>query len=154
MDILTLVDRLEALVNGGWRIPFTAKTVVDENAFFDLIDQMRVSIPQEVKRANDLLQDRERILTTAAQEAERIIEEAHEKAACLVDEHEIVSAARAEAESIRAEARRQAEDICKGADEYAIGILSQLETELSSLLKTTSNGLEQLRRRRMPSSSE
>ncbi|MGQ9492372.1 MAG: ATP synthase F0 subunit B [Anaerolineae bacterium] len=154
MDILTLIDRLEALVNGGWRIPFTAKTVVDENAFFDLIDQMRVSIPQEMKRANDLLQDRERVLATAAQEAERIIEEAHEKAARLVDEHEIVSTARAEAESIKAEARRQADEICKGADEYAIGVLSQLETELSSLLRTTSNGLEQLRKGRMQSSPE
>lgn len=154
MDILTLIDRLEALVNGGWRIPFTAKTVVDENAFFDLIDQMRVSIPQEMKRANDLLQDRERVLATAAQEAERIIEEAHEKVARLVDEHEIVSTARAEAESIKAEARRQADEICKGADEYAIGVLSQLETELSSLLRTTSNGLEQLRKGRMQSSPE
>ncbi|MGB9880504.1 MAG: ATP synthase F0 subunit B, partial [Anaerolineae bacterium] len=116
MDILTLIDRLENLVNEGWRIPFTAKTIVDENAFFDLIDQMRVSIPQEIKRANDLLQERERVLATAAQEAERIVEEAREKAARLVDEHEIVAAARAEAESIKAEARREAEDICRGAD--------------------------------------
>lgn len=148
MDILTLIDRLETLVNEGWRIPFTAKTVVDENAFFDLIDQMRVSIPQEVKRANELLQEREKVLAAAAQEAERIVEEAREKAARLVDEHEIMAAARAEAESIKAEARRQAEDICKGADEYAMGILTQLESELSALLKTTSNGLEQLRRGR------
>lgn len=154
MDILTLIDRLETLVNEGWRIPFTAKTVVDENAFFDLIDQMRVSIPQEVKRANELLQEREKVLAAAAQEAERIIEEAREKAARLVDEHEIMAAARAEAESIKAEARRQAEDICKGADEYAMGILTQLESELSTLLKTTSNGLEQLRRGRVQPLSE
>lgn len=154
MDILTLIDQLEALVNEGWRIPFTAKTVVDENAFFDLIDQMRVSIPQEVKRANDLLQEREKVLAQAAQEAERIIEEAREKAARLVDEHEIVAAARAEAESIKAEARRKAEDICKGADEYAMSILTQLESELSALLKTTTNGLEQLRRGRVQPPSE
>jgi vacuolar-type H+-ATPase subunit H len=154
MDILTLIDRLETLVNEGWRIPFTAKTVVDENAFFDLIDQMRVSIPQEIKRANDLLQERDRVLATAAQEAERIIEEARERAARLVDEHEIVAAARAEAESIKAEAQREAEDICKGADEYAMGVLTQLESELSSLLKTTSNGIEQLRRGRVQPPSE
>jgi len=148
IDILELVDRLEAIVNGGWRIPFTAKTVIDEDAFFDIIDQMRVSIPQEIKEAQDLLQDRERILATATKNAEQIVEEAREKAERLLDEHKIVAAARAEAENIKAQARREAEEVRKGADDYAIGILSELESRLASLLRTTSNGLAALKRKR------
>ena len=84
MDILELVDRLESLVNEGWRVPLCAKTAIDESAFFDIIDQMRVSIPQEVKRASELLQDRDSILATATKSAEHVVEEGRERAAVLL----------------------------------------------------------------------
>jgi cell division septum initiation protein DivIVA len=146
IEILALVDRLEKLVNDGWRVPLSAKTVIDENAFFELMDQMRVSIPQEVKRANELLQEREKVLASASEEAEQIIEGAREQAARLVDEHEIMAAARAEAEGIKAQARRETAEILKGADEYAIGVLGDLESNLASLLQTTANGLAKLKK--------
>lgn len=146
IEILALVDRLEKLVNDGWRVPLSAKTVIDENAFFELVDQMRVSIPQEIKRANEVVQERERILASASEEAEQIIERARQQAMRLVDEHEIMAAARAEAEGIKAQARREAAEILKGADEYAIGVLSDLESNLSSLLQTTANGLAKLKK--------
>ena len=146
IEILALVDRLEKLVNDGWRVPLSAKTVIDENAFFELIDQMRVSIPQEIKRATDLLQEREKVLAAAADEAERIIEGAREHAARLVDENEIMAAARAEAEGIKAQARRETAEILKGADEYAVGVLGDLESNLASLLQTTANGLAKLKK--------
>jgi cell division septum initiation protein DivIVA len=146
IEILALVDRLEKLVNDGWRVPLSAKTVIDENAFFELIDQMRVSIPQEIKRATDLLQEREKVLAAASDEAERIIEGAREHAARLVDENEIMAAARAEAEGIKAQARRETAEILKGADEYAVGVLGDLESNLASLLQTTANGLAKLKK--------
>jgi hypothetical protein len=97
MDILELVDRLDGLVNEGWRVPLSTKTVIDEGAFFDIIDQMRVSIPQEVKQASELLQDRENALAAARKSAEHIVEEAQARAASILDEHDIIAAARAEA---------------------------------------------------------
>jgi hypothetical protein len=149
-DILALVDRLEALVNDGWRIPFTVKTAVNENAFFDLIDQMRVSVPQELRRAEELLENREAVLAEARADGERILEEAREQALRLLDEHEIIAAARAEAERIKAQAEMDAEETRRGADDYALSILSELESRLSSLLRTTANGLTALKRRQAP----
>jgi hypothetical protein len=149
-DILALVDRLEALVNGGWRVPFTVKTAISENDFYDIIDQMRVSIPQELRRANELLENRESVLTAARADGDRILEQAHERAARLVDEHEIVAAARAESERIKAQAEMDAEETRRGADDYALSILSELESRLSSLLRTTANGLSALKRRQAP----
>ena len=137
---------MEKLVNEGWRVPLSTKTVIDENAFFELIDQMRVSIPQEIKRANDLLQEREKLLATASEEAERIVDGGREDVERLRDEHEIMAAARAEAEGIKAQARREVEEIKKGADEYAIGVLGELESQLTSLLQTTTNGVAKLKR--------
>jgi regulator of protease activity HflC (stomatin/prohibitin superfamily) len=154
IDILELVDRLETLVNAGWRIPFTVKTAIDESAFFDVIDQMRVSIPQEIKQANELLREREKVLAAAQEEAERILAQAQEKAARLLDEHEILAAARAEAESIKAQAQRDADNTRRGADEYAFSILSELESRLGTLLRTTSNGLAAIKRRQARADSE
>ncbi len=152
IEILELVDQMEKLVNDGWRVPLSAKTAIDENAFFELIDKMRVSIPQEIKRANELLQEREKVLAAASEEADQIIEGAREQAARLVDENEISAAARAEAEGIKAQARRESADILKGADEYATGILGELESNLSALLQTTANGLAKLRKEHEPPS--
>ena len=148
IDILELVDRLEALVNNGWRVPFSTKAVVDESAFFDIIDQMRVSIPQEVWRAKELVQDKESVLTASTKDAEDIVEQARLEAAGLLDEHQLVAAARAEAENLKAQAQREAEGIRKGADDYAVNVLSELETRLSALLRTSSRGLTALKRRR------
>jgi F0F1-type ATP synthase membrane subunit b/b' len=147
IDILALVDRLENLANEGWRVPFTVKTVINETAFFDIIDQMRVSVPEEVKRAGELLEDRERVLAAAAEDAERIRQEARQKAERLVDEHEITAAARAEAERIKTQAHQQADQFRKEAEDYALDALSDLESRLTSLLRQTSNGLTALRRR-------
>jgi cell division septum initiation protein DivIVA len=150
IDILELVDRLEKLVNTGWRVPLSAKTAIDENAFFELIDQMRVSVPQEIKRANELMQEREKVLAAASEEADQIIEGAHEQATRLVDEHEIMAAARAEAEGIKSQARRESAEILKGADEYATGVLGDLESNLAALLQTTANGLAKLKKEHGP----
>lgn len=149
-DILALVDRLEAVVNQGWRIPFTAKTAINENEFFEIIDQMRVSIPEELRRAEELLQSRESVMASAAADADELLEDTRRKAERLLDEHEIAAAARAEAEGIRAQAQRDAEEVRKGADDYAVGTLSDLESRLSSLLRTTSNGLSKLQRKHVP----
>jgi vacuolar-type H+-ATPase subunit H len=149
-DILALVDRLEAVVNQGWRIPFTTKTAIHENEFFEIIDQMRVSIPEEIRRAEALLQAKENVMAEAAADAERLVEDTRRKAERLLDEHEIAAAARSEAESIRAQAQRDAEEVRKGADDYVVGALSDLESRLSSLLRTTSNGLSKLQRKYGP----
>lgn len=146
MEILALVDRLETLVNQGWRMPFSVKTIIDENAFFEIIDQLRVAIPHEIKMANEVVAEKENVLASASAEAERTIELAREHASHLVDEHDLISAARAEAEGIKAQARREAAETIRGADEYALGVLSELESNLAALLQTTANGLAKLKR--------
>jgi hypothetical protein len=151
---LTLVDRLEALVGEGWRVPFTVRTVINEDSFFEIIDQMRASVPQELSQAEELLERRESLLTSAAAEAEEIILSARERTERAIDEHEVVAAARTEGEGLKAQAQLEAEETRRGADDYALGVLSELESRLSSLLRTTSNGLGTLKRRRPPVSPE
>ena len=79
MDILHLVDRLEELFNNSKPIPLSRNVVVDENSFMDIIDQMRISIPDEIKKAQQVIAQKDRILAQAQEEANRTVALAREK---------------------------------------------------------------------------
>ena len=79
MDILQMIDRLEELLNESRPLPFTHNVIVDEDRVLDLIDQMRVSIPEEVKKAQQLLAQRDRLLAQAQEEANRTVNLARDR---------------------------------------------------------------------------
>src|SRR5512137_79621 len=109
MDILHLVDRLEELFNDSRAIPFTHNVVVDEDQMLAIIDQMRVAIPDEVKRAQQLLVQRDRIVAQAQEESSRIIKIAQDKAAEMADRDNIAVMAQHRAEQMLAKAQTDAE---------------------------------------------
>jgi len=135
-------------LNEARRIPFTSHVIVNENKYLDIIDQMRVAIPEEVRQARRIQQDRERIMAQAREEAERIISLAQEQAGRLLDEHELLKTAEARTEAIIEQARNEAEAFRIGADDYAVEVLAQLENHLTTLLTTVRNGLATLKRGR------
>ncbi len=145
MDILHLIDRLETLITEGFHIPFTANVIVQEDAFLDIIDQMRVSIPEEVKLAKRTEAERERLLLQAQEEADRLVEMAREKTKSLADEHELVEYAQQRAQEIEIEAHRRAEEIIAETDEYIVDQLSELEEQLMKTLTIVRNGLRYVR---------
>ena len=102
MDILHLVDRLEELFNESRPIPLTHNVIVDEDRMLDLIDQMRVAIPEEVKKAQQVLSQRDRIMAQSQEEANRTLSLAREKSEGLVDQSAIVEAARIRVKEIEA----------------------------------------------------
>jgi cell division septum initiation protein DivIVA len=144
MDILNLVDRLEELFNESRAIPLTNNVVVDEDRMLDLIDQMRVAIPEEVKKAQKLLAERDRTLAQAQEEAKRTLQMAREKSDDMVERDSIVSAAEARREEILAQAQLDAEATRKEADEYVLGVLTNLEMEMERLLNQVRNGIRAL----------
>ncbi|MDD5370585.1 MAG: hypothetical protein PHQ40_15995, partial [Anaerolineaceae bacterium] len=98
MDIQHLVDRLEELFNESRPIWLTHSVIVDEDRMLDLIDQMRVSIPEEVKKAQQILNQRDRLLAQAQEESNRTLSLAREKSDQFVERDAIVNAAQARAE--------------------------------------------------------
>ncbi len=140
MDIQHLLDRLEALLSDSRRIG--GKLIVDAQRCWDLIDQMRISIPEEVKQAQRVNQERDRIIAQAKEEASRIIELARRDAGKLTEEHVIASQAQELAETIEARARREADRVKLDADEYVIDVLGQLEADLARTLTVVRNGID------------
>ena len=141
MDILHLVDRLEELFNESKPIWFTHSVIVDEDRMLDLIDQMRVTIPEEIKKSQQLLAQRDRILAQAQEEASRTIALAREKAEKIVDDEPITAAAKTRAEEIIAQAQFESEKTKKEADEYVLQTLAALDEELSNVTTQVKNGI-------------
>jgi len=133
IDILYLVDRMEALLVKGWRVPVTSKTMIDEDEFLDIIDQMRIAIPEEIKQSKKIVQERERVIAQAQEEAQRIATIAKEDAARLTNEHAVTKATEALAAEIEAKAKASAVQIRQGADTYAAQVLSELQSRLEQL---------------------
>lgn len=144
MDILHLVDRLEELFNDSRSVPFTHSVMVDEERILDIIDQMRVSIPEEIKKAQQLLAQRDRIIAQAKEEADRTLALARDKSEQMVERDAIVDAARARAEQMMIQIRLDNEETRREADEYAMQKLSDLEGELDRILSQVRNGIRTL----------
>jgi F0F1-type ATP synthase membrane subunit b/b' len=144
MDILHLVDRLEELFNESRPLPMMRKVVVDEEKMLSIIDQMRVSIPDEIKRAQQLISQRDRLLAQAQEEANRTLQLAREKADQLVEKDAIIQSAQARAGQIIEQARREIDITRKEADQYVVDSLQDLENELDRLLNQVRNGIQTL----------
>ena len=145
MDILHLIDQLEALLNEGSHPPLMGKRVlIDEQRAWEVIDQMRVSIPDEVKKAKRINQERDRIIAQANEEATRIVELGRDEVQQLASETEIAKQAQARAQTIVERAQREADALKADADDYTIQVLSKLEEDLAKALSIVRNGLLKL----------
>ncbi len=142
MDILHLIDRLEELFNESRAIPFTHNVVVDEEKMLDLIDQMRVSIPDEMKKAQQVMTQRDRILAQAQEEANRTLALAREKGEQLLERDSIVQNAQSFAEQRATDIIYDADKTRIEADHYVIETLTHLELELERYLNQVRNGIQ------------
>src|SRR5512141_197760 len=124
MDILQLIDRLEELFNQSKTIPLTRNVMVDEDKMLDIIDQMRIAIPEEVKKAQQLLGQRDRVLAQAQEEANRTLDLARQKADQLVAKDMLVVEAQRRADLILAQARSDGDGIRADADDYVMDSLN------------------------------
>ena len=141
MDILHLIDRLEELFNESRALPFTHNVIVDEDRMLDIIDQMRIAIPEEVKKAQQLLNQSDRVLAQAEEKANRTTALAEEKADELTSQDTLIQEAQRRADNILDQARADAEATRDEADQYVIETLSGVEDELSRLLNQVHNGI-------------
>lgn len=142
MDILHLIDRLEEILNESRPLPFTHNVIVDEDKILDLIDQMRIAIPDEVKKSQQVIAQRDRILAQAQEEVNRRLELGREKSEQLVERDAIVQSAKTRAEEIIAEAQNEILTIRQDADNYVFETLTNLEMEIDRALSQVRNGIK------------
>ena len=144
MDILHLVDRLEELFNESRSVWLTRKVLINEDRMLDLIDQMRLSIPEEIKQAQQILSQKDRILAQAQESANRMTELAREKSIQMVERDSIVQAAQVQAGEIKSKTIEDTKIIKKEADDYSMKTLINLEVKLERIIAEVRNGIQTL----------
>ena len=93
MDVLVLIDKLDDLVHNAKPVPLTDQVRVDKEEIYDILDQMRATIPEEIKQARWIVKERQEMLAEAKREAERIVKEARERQEKMISEEEITKQA-------------------------------------------------------------
>jgi F0F1-type ATP synthase membrane subunit b/b' len=169
VDILHLIDRLEELVAEARRMPIGQGVVIDRRRVLELVDQMRSTVPWEVKEANQIVAERDAILEEARREGEGIIERAANEANERLNDTAIMMTAEREAQALRQRAEdraqqildeaqdqaaariRQAEQAAANqmdeADRYALELLRRLDTQIGAFSATIRAGIEALEER-------
>ncbi|MGF1472017.1 MAG: ATPase [Rubrobacteraceae bacterium] len=145
MDVLVMIDRLEELVEEARSFPgFGNTAMVDRDAAFDVIDQMRQTIPEELKQARWIVKERQAMLDEARSESDRIVKQAQEEAQKLTSEEEVLKRSEQRGAEILEEARRREREVRLGAEDYADEVLASLEENLGRLLEAVQRGRSQL----------
>jgi uncharacterized protein YnzC (UPF0291/DUF896 family) len=145
MDVLELIDRLDELVRNAKHVPLSGEVRVDKEKLSELLDEMRATIPEEIKEARWIAKERQEMLAAAEREAERILDEAEELQTELVAEHHLTGEAELAGEAIIDHARAEEREIRLGAEDYADEILGTFELNLSKFIAAIQRGRERLR---------
>ena len=147
MDVLVLIEKLDDVIHDARGVPLSGDVRVNKEEMYDLLDQMRATIPEEIKQARWIVKERQEMLAEAKREAERIVAEAKDKQAQLVSQEEVVRQAERLAEDIVEEARAREREIRLGAEDYADEILSTLEVNLQKFIGAVQRGRDKLQGR-------
>src|SRR6201992_2724363 len=151
MDGLVLIDKLDDLVHNAKAVPLADQVRIDREEIYDILDQMRATIPEEIKQARWIVKERQEMLAEAQKEAERILKGARESQGRLGGEEEVTKQAQRAAEDIIEDARAREREIRLGAEDYADEILNTLEVNLTKFIGAVQRGRDRLQGKEEPS---
>ena len=132
---------LEDLLEKSKQVPFSEKTIIDKNEFLDIIKEIRLKLPDELKEAKWIKEEREKIIAEAQKDADDIVKEAKNRIIGMIDEHEITRKAYEKKTEIIANANERYREITQGTNTYVDEILANIELNMAELAKTL-NGVE------------
>ena len=145
MDLLSALNELEELVETSSKVPFTRKVMVEEERLLDLLDRIRTTMPEEIRQAKWIIQEREKVLGDSQKEAMRILDDVQKQIERKADDSEVVRQAKIVAEEIIAKAESVAREMREGAKGYADDILGNLQDSLGKINSQIEQGRSELR---------
>ena len=145
MEIFTLLETLEDILEKSRAIPFSDKCIIEKDEMLDIIREIRLKLPDELKQAKWVREERQRILVEAQNEADEIIKEAENRIISMIDEHEITRKAYDKKVEIIENANEMSREISNGTKEYADNVLNGVEIALQEALKVVQNNRKELK---------
>ena len=141
MEIFTLLETLEDILEKSKSLPFTDKSIIEKDQFLDIIKEIRLKLPDELKQAKWIKEERERIINEAQKDADDIVKEAENRIISMIDEHEITKKAYDKKTEIIADANEMYREIKDETARYADEILANVENDILKLSETVA-GIE------------
>ncbi|MDR7869906.1 MAG: ATPase [Tissierellaceae bacterium] len=145
MDVLKLIDEIEDILEEGSPLPFSKKVMVDTEEILDIIKEIRIRLPDEIKQAAWIKDEKLRILAEAQKDADNMLNEAEFRLEELIDQEAITKAAKERAEEIITKAQSTAKEIRLGAMEYADSLLLETQEELKEVIGLLNDNRKELR---------
>ncbi len=136
MEILEIIDKLEEKIDKAMNIPIINRSLMDKEELLADIEDIRLQLPEELKQARWMKEERKKIISEAQQEAESIIKAAEEKTIQMVQEHEITKKAYERATGMIDSAKENAQETRKQTLEYCDELLFSMQQRLESLTET------------------
>lgn len=155
IDIINVIDKLETLIDTSKAARAGGHLLVDRGKAMELVDQLRLAVPKEVRAAEEVLSQKDQILNMAQSDARRTKSMAEDDYRDRLNNHELVQQAEQRAMTMLRDAedraRRMVEQAeaqaatCRSeADAYALRSLRSLEQELSSINSVVRRGIDVL----------
>ena len=149
MNIDEILNMMDDMLEKAWNVPLSGgRSVVDVENMRDMIDDIRLNIPMEIKHAKAIVADRSDIISNAKDEAEMMIKKAEDRARILISEDEITRAARTKASEIISDAQMQSRQIKKAASDFAERVLSSTEEVLLSSLNEVKSVRQEFKKKK------
>jgi len=148
VECYRLIEELQDMINSGSKILFSNKVLIDQEKALDIIDKLLRVLPDDIKMAKKITEDRQRILIEAQKESELILKEARDHIDNLVNQEEITKMAREKSDQILNFAKQTAREIRTAANDYADDVLEELEQHITKVLETLKAGRDELRKKR------
>jgi cell division septum initiation protein DivIVA len=136
---------MEELIENCARIPMTRKVLVDEDRLLDFMDRIRTTMPDEIRQAKWIIQEREKVIADSKREAERVLEDAQKEIEKQAEESEVARQARMVAEEIINKAKTIAQEIRDGARAYADDVLKSLAENTARVMEQIQQGRDELK---------
>jgi dsDNA-specific endonuclease/ATPase MutS2 len=144
VDPLDRIDEIVAAVEAARAVPMSRNCIIDRNQLMGALEELRVELPGELRRATNLLDERDKIFDAGKREADRIIAEGEQEHARLVSVHEVVVSAEHEANRILTEARTESQRLRDEVDDYVDTALANFEQFLTRALASIERGRDKM----------
>lgn len=145
MEIFTLLENMEDILENSKEIPLTHKALLNKEELLDIIKDIRLKLPEELKTAKVIKEEHDKIIAKAQEEADGIIKEAENRIISMIDEHEITKKAYEQKDRIIENANDMAREISNGTKAYADSILEGIQVALEDALKVIENNRKEMK---------
>lgn len=145
MEVLTLLETLEEMINRSASIPLTKRTLIDKDELLSVVSDIKLKLPDELKQAKWVKEERQKILVDAQKEANQLIKEAENRIIAMIDEHEITKKAYEQKTEIIDSANAFSKDLINGTKKYADDILAELEASLQEKIDIIKDNRKELK---------